>query len=252
MLVTQHSAHKRETAQTFTLGRQYLRGMLHEFISANRGELISSCRQKASKRFDSAKVPEAVDHGVPLFLEQLVDALKLARSTPEGAENDPLPTPAPTDIGRAAALQGADMLRVGYSVDQVVHGYGDICQAVTELAIELEEPISTIEFRVLNASLDNAIADAVTAYGNGHQAAVKEQADAMHDKLNDFSDDHRRLLDTAIMTFTAMQTGKVGLSGATGAAHLHSLIGLQSLVAGSLAEARKASALTTLRPGKLN
>ena len=33
------------------------------------------------------------------------------------------------------------MLRMGFSIAQVVHDYGDICQAVTEFAEEMEAPI---------------------------------------------------------------------------------------------------------------
>jgi hypothetical protein len=48
--------------------------------------------------------------------------------------------------------------------DQVVRDYGDVCQAVTKLAIETKVPISVDEFRTFNRSLDNAIAGAVTEY----------------------------------------------------------------------------------------
>jgi hypothetical protein len=41
---------------------------------------------------------------------------------------------------------------------------GDVCQAVTELAIELQIPIGTDDFHTLNRCLDNAIASAVTEY----------------------------------------------------------------------------------------
>jgi hypothetical protein len=43
-------------------------------------------------------------------------------------------------------------------VDQVVHNYGDVCQAVTGLALEQEAPILIDEFRILNRRLDDAIA----------------------------------------------------------------------------------------------
>jgi hypothetical protein len=50
-------------------------------------------------------------------------------------------------------------------VSQVVHDYGDVCQAITELAGEMDAPISTEDFRTLNRCLDDAIAGAVTEYG---------------------------------------------------------------------------------------
>ena len=55
-------------------------------------------------------------------------------------------------------------MALGFSVSQVVHGYGDICQASTELAIEQDEPITTDEFKTLNGCLDAAIAEALTEH----------------------------------------------------------------------------------------
>ena len=50
-------------------------------------------------------------------------------------------------------------------MSQVVHDYGDVFQAITELAVETRAPISTEDFRALNRCLDDAIAGAVTEYG---------------------------------------------------------------------------------------
>ena len=52
----------------------------------------------------------------------------------------------------------------GFSIEQVVHDYGDVCQSITDLAVELGAPISTEDFRTLNRCLDNAIAGAVTEF----------------------------------------------------------------------------------------
>src|ERR1700691_4371088 len=129
--------------------------MLHEFLTANRSALIARCREKVSKRFEPSETPAAIDHGVPLFLQQLAETLRLEQAMP--AHEHAGPQPAPDDIGRAAALHGAELLRLGFSVDQVVHDYGDVCQSVTEMAGEQQAPISTDEFRTLNRCLDNAI-----------------------------------------------------------------------------------------------
>lgn len=59
---------------------------------------------------------------------------------------------------------GHELLQHGYTVDQVVHDYGDMCQAVTELAIEREATVTADEFKTLNMCLDNAIAAAVSEY----------------------------------------------------------------------------------------
>ena len=202
--------------------------MLHEFLASNRIELIRRCRAKVAKRFEPSNVPEAVDHGVPLFLQQLVDTLR-EQSTGSRSFADSTPAPAPTEIGRAAALHGTELLRVGYSVDQVVHNYGDVCQAVTELALEQQAPILTDEFRTLNRCLDDAIADAVTAFvGKRGIPTPDNQAPAAHEGFGSRAEKQRRLLDVAIQTFSAIKTGNIGLTGATGTVLFNALLELRT------------------------
>jgi hypothetical protein len=200
--------------------------MLHEFLTSNRQLLISRCRDKVAKRFEPAETVGAIDHGVPLFLQQLVETLRIEQST-DVRERDtaptPTPTPAPTEIGRAAALHGAELLRQGFSVDQVVHHYGDVCQSVTALAVEQEADISTDEFRTLNRCLDNAIADAVASFGSASQTSLNRQAETLQQRLVVFAAEHRRLIDIANRSLTAIKTGNIGISGATGTLLAHAL-----------------------------
>ena len=68
------------------------------------------------------------------------------------------------EIGESAKKHGQDLLLQGFTIEQVVHDYGDVCQSVTDLAVEMGAPISTDDFRTLNRCLDNAIAGAVTEF----------------------------------------------------------------------------------------
>ena len=100
-----------------------------------------------------------ISHGVPLFLDQLVDALRLGLwSSPQ--------------IEKSAVLHGHELLLQGFTVSQVVQDYGDVCQSVTGLAVEMNAPISTDDFRTLNRCLDDAIAGAVTEYGLGRNQST--------------------------------------------------------------------------------
>jgi hypothetical protein len=219
--------------------------MLHELLTSNHKELIRRCREKATKRFEPSEIPAAIDHGVPLFLQQLVDTLRLEQLTPARDVSGSEATPAPSEISRAAALHGAELLRLGYSVDQVVHEYGDICQSVTAIAVELHAKISADEFRTLNRCLDDAIADAVASFGSARQISINDQAQTLHDRLSAFSDEHRRLVDIAIQSYSAIKTGNVGLTGATGTLLIHTLNELRSLAERTLPEIRQASTATT-------
>ena len=227
-------------AQTGRSGREYASVMLHEFLTSNRQLLISRCREKVAKRFEPTESSGMVDHGVPLFLQQLVETLREEQITDfRGVESEP--TPAPTEIGRAAALHGAELLRQGFSVDQVVHDYGDVCQSVTALAVEQEVAISTDEFRTLNRCLDNAIADAVAAFGSARQTSIDRQAETLQQRLVAFAAEHRRLIDIATQALAAIKTGNIGIGGATGTLLAHALEELRSLTDRTLPEIRLAS-----------
>ena len=190
--------------------------MLHKFLSENRDLLIKRCREKVAKRFEPTEAASVIDHGVPLFLAQLVETLQAEQGTSDRIGDTTEPTPAPTAIGRAAALHGAELLRRGFTVDQVVHDYGDVCQSVTALAVERATPISTDEFRTLNRCLDNAIADAVASFGAARQVSLDRVTQTWQQRIADFIADHRRLTAIADQSFTAIKTGNIGPGGATG------------------------------------
>ena len=164
-----------------------------------------------------------------MFIQQLIDALSTRPATPAEEGRPVERTPFPPEIGRSAALHGAELLRRGFTVDQVVHNYGDFCQTVTEMAIELKCGIDPDDFRILNGCLDNAIAGAVTAFAQGHQDALDDREDERHERLSGLRQEHRRLVDIAIQAFTAMKAGSLGLTGPTGALLMHALTELQLL-----------------------
>ena len=103
--------------------------MLHEFVAENREELIRRCRAKVEMRSTPSPTPAELEFGVPRFLDQLVDALRHHLSSN-------------AEIGRSAARHGHDLQLQGFTVSQVVHDYGDVCQSITDLALQLEAPIS--------------------------------------------------------------------------------------------------------------
>jgi hypothetical protein len=114
---------------------------LQEFITTHHDKLVSMTREKVAKRGREPRPHEREAHGVPIFLEQVCEALvaEAERGQAHKAEPDPPTNP---NVAESAALYGHDLLRQGFSVDELVHEYGDVCQAVTELAVELDAPVS--------------------------------------------------------------------------------------------------------------
>ena len=207
--------------------------MLHDFLTTNRSELIERCKAKVAQRSASSttKGPTDAAKGVPMFLTQLVETLRREQSKP----SDPNNPPASGAIGEAAALHGADLLRRGYTVDEVVHDYGDVCQSVTDMVVEQKASVTADEFRTLNRCLDDAIADAVTAYAHGHATGKGEK---LHN--GSLADEQQRLVKLAIQTFDAIKTGRVGTNGATGKVLDKTLIELSELIEQSRSDKRPA------------
>jgi diguanylate cyclase (GGDEF)-like protein len=118
--------------------------------------------------------PELV-HGVPIFIDQLIKTLKIEQS-PDSQhahlEPDHERNGADSDVGATAILHGRDLLEEGFTLEQVIRDYGDVCQAVTSLAAEAGEPILAEEFRTFNRLLDDAMAAAVTEYSESKKGAV--------------------------------------------------------------------------------
>jgi signal transduction histidine kinase len=200
--------------------------MLHEFISANREEIITRCRRKVALRSMPPPTAMEIDHGVPVFLDHLVDALR--GSVTSSAE-----------IDRSAILHGHDLLLQGFTVSQVVHDYGDVCQTVTELAMEMHAPVPTEDFQTLNSCLDHAIAAAVTQFGRDRQQFTTEgEAARGNQRLGFLAHELRNLINTSILAFDVLKTGNVGVAGSTGGVLHRSLIRLHTLVGRSIAEVR--------------
>lgn len=223
--------------------------VLHEFLAAHRDDLIDRCRSKVLKRRAPMATDAELEHGIPLFLGQLIKTLTVEQSS------DPLQSrlvSGPSDGGKSAASQigataaqhGLELLQHGFTVDQVVHDYSDLCQAVTELAFEHDVPIQAIEFQTLNRCLDNAIADAVTEYSYARELAITERgARGSNETLGFLGHELRNLVHTALLAFSAVQRGKVGPVGATGDLLEHSLRGILTLLDRTLADVRAAAQL---------
>jgi hypothetical protein len=220
---------------------------MQAFLLNHREELIARCKAKVAERPKRAATTEQMADGIPLFLSQLIRTLQaeeagrhadgLLISGPAGGDASAL-----SEMGVTASAHGRQLLHLGYSVDQVVHDYGDLCQAITDLAVERDAPFATEEFRTLNRCLDNAIADAVTEFvvQRDVNIAVHHSADVTQ-QLGSLAHELRNSLQTATMAFTALESGKLSIAGSTGALLKRSLVALSTLVTHSLAEVRAAA-----------
>jgi signal transduction histidine kinase len=205
--------------------------MLSEFVREHREEIIASCRARVAARMVPRPTSQELEHGIPLFLRELEQTLASELRQRAGTVT-------------AALQHGEDLLRSGFTIAQVVHDYGDVCQAITELAIERKASITTEEFRALNHCLDSAIAEAVTAYARRHEAEVfAEAAHHANQHLGLVAQDLRGMVAGAIVAYEVLRTGTVGIQGSTGDVLGHSLIALRARLDRSLTEVRLSAGL---------
>ena len=201
--------------------------MLHEFLTLHRSQILARTRAKVATRTAPRPTQEELEHGVPLFLDQLAETLRFEQATSTRATS--------AEMAQGAQRHGGELRRAGFTVGQVVHGYGDVCQAVTELAMELDLPISADEFKTLNRCLDDAIAQAVTEFARQRDLSASESGT---ERLGFFAHELRNLLSNALLAFEVLKGGTVGVGGSTGKVLGSNLLALRDLIDRSLAEVR--------------
>jgi hypothetical protein len=98
----------------------------------------------------------------------------------------------------------------------------------------------------LNRLLDNAIADAVSSYGQHRAESISAQGDQdLHDRMGTLADEQRKLLQTALKALDALKVGNIGVMGATGTLLEDSLMKMRDLIDKSLPEIRLSTGMTT-------
>jgi signal transduction histidine kinase len=188
-----------------------------------------------------------IRQGIPLFLDQLIDTLNIEQ-TGECARSRSLSGISgggtSSEIADTATLYARELLKSGFTLEQVVREYGDLCQAVTHLAFETQAPIAVVEFRTLNRCLDNAIAGAVTEFSSQQATTTAEEGfNALNSRLGPLAHELRNYLHAAMHAVKAIKSGNVGIAGATGSVLDRSLLAMRNLIDRSLAEVRVTAGL---------
>lgn len=218
--------------------------MLHNFLSNNRVDLIARCVHKVAKRPQRNASEKQLRTGIPMFIDQLIQTLQAEQegevawgvriSGAPGGDRANL-----SEIGLTATEHGTELLRLGYTVDQVVHDYGDLCQAITDLAVERDVPFTIDEYRTLNRCLDNAIADAVTKFSFLRESAILHRKTAdLNAHMGSLMHELGNSLNAAALAVGAMESGNLGINGATGGVLKRSIQSMIRLVNGSLEQVR--------------
>jgi signal transduction histidine kinase len=208
--------------------------MLRDFIVTHREEILEQARARVALRSAPLGLDDEMAHGLPVFLEQLGEALRKAKLH-EVVDH--------AEINNSAGHHGDHLFRQGLSVAQVVNSYGDLCQVITGLAMEREAMIGPADFQTLNLCLDDATAGAVTAYSRQRERAITDEGT---ERLGYLAHELRNALSAAILAFASIKKGAVAPGGSTSAMLDRSHMRLQTLIDRSLADVRLDAGLLNL------
>jgi signal transduction histidine kinase len=177
---------------------------LSEFLVRHR-ELIE---RRTSEVFLARSAPTPTEsewrRGVPIFMEHLIEILDRG------------------DVAETATDFGRRLFGLGFTVSELVHGYGSVCEVVTKLAREVGEDIGTSDLEVFNRVLYVAMAESVTAHERERTAALAHEL--------------RNVLYAATVSLEVMKKG-IETGGSTSDALDRSLTLMGTLIDRSLAEA---------------
>ena len=208
--------------------------MLHDFLTRERATIISVAKANALKFQDGRTTSIAMDEGWGNFFDELIELMK---------RDQPFEFHAEKGIHTVQAEKhGKEYQRLGYTASEVVHSYGIICQAVTELATKLKYEITSREFQQLNLSLDTAIAEAVTEYQRLRSKAFDE---AEVKRLGYLAHELRNCLQSATIALEMIESGAVGVRSSTSSLLQSTLSRMAELIDKALTEVRLRSEPTS-------
>ena len=226
---------------------------LLEFLKMNEEAVLARIEEKSSTLAGVRPISPDPTSGLPIFFKQLVHVLEHApvEALNLGADNHGLVQAAndgdepalaaasgrPYDIvvAEAAGTYGKQLQQQGYTLSHVVHAYGEMCQAITEIAIEKKAAITTEDFRALNRCLDTAIAGAVTEF---HAERAEDLSNRETQHLGFLAHELRNALAIVNTSLNLIKSGSVGFGGSIGQVLDRALKRQKELIDRSLAEVR--------------
>lgn len=206
---------------------------LYKLLTNRREEVLAKCRDKVIGVMGSRSSTTDLDKGLPILYDELLEVLRIS------LENDSPETRqrfvSDTITASASRQHAQESYRLGYTVSQLVHGYGCICQGITEFPHEVGAPITSGEFSQLNLCLDVAIAQAVSEFETLSLAGA-EDAEVL--RLGYLAHELRNYLSNAIMAHELIRSGGVGAAGATSTVLANAHQQMKKLIDRAVAEVR--------------
>jgi len=159
---------------------------LGKILADKRDDLISAWTGETRRAITSASLPRAelLDR-MPQFVDQIIAALH-----PEALPLQP--------AAENAEEHGAQRLRIGFDVGEVIHEYGLLHRCILRVAAQAGVTPTLREQEIMAHWLNSGIADAVGQYVKQRDAEVQRQTS---EHLGFIAHELRNPLSTARMAF---------------------------------------------------
>ena len=205
---------------------------LFEMLTKKRTPILEKCRTTMIEVMGLSPA-QALDEGLSVMYDQLVEVV--GNSVDEDSSETRHKFVSETISAGSSRKHAQESHRQGYTISQLVRGYGSLCQGITEYALENKESISSAEFAQLNLCLDVAIAQAVTEFQRLSLGSI-EKSEKL--KTGFLVHELRNCLSSAILSHELVRMGKVGTDGATSRIITNALAQMRELVDRAVAEVR--------------
>lgn len=175
-------------------------------LSNQRDAVLEKCRDKMVLVSCSRRSTCHVDSGGLSLYDELAEVLRTSlEGDPSGDRHRFMGDPR---IAEASRRNAQEVYQLGYTVAQLIHGYGCICQAITEHAEETGIPMTPAEFGRLTLCLEFALAHAVAEF---ESLRVEEARKAESLRTGFFIHELRNSLSNAMLAHEILQHR--GMSG---------------------------------------
>lgn len=203
--------------------------MLHDFLLKERAGILALCARKILTVSGAAGSSVEMEKGLPVLYDELIEVL---RTDLDRSESQALPS---QEQQSSAARRGKESLKLGYSISQIVHGYGAISAAISQYLSEMSASVSSYEMNLLNHSLDTATAQAVSEFDRLQREGVARDE---VQRLGFLAHELRNALSTATIAYRMMQSGNLGVGGNTSRILENAHSRMKDLIDRSLTEVR--------------
>jgi hypothetical protein len=134
-----------------------------------------------------------------------------------------------------------DLLSRYCTIDQVVHTYGDVCQAVIDHALDHHITMTHDDFRMLYCALDRLIAEAVSEFSRRRDVVMAlKAAKATNEKLGSLAHEMRNHIHRADLALRILKSGRVMATAAPDAVLDRCMAAMKDLVERSLEDVKGA------------